>query len=48
MTNKEQVIDRITKLTDRQFDRLCELFVRFNWDTKAILEYLQNEREETA
>ena len=47
MTKKEQVIERITNLTDQQFDRLCELFTRFNWDTKAILEYLQNEQAKT-
>lgn len=48
MTIKEQVLNKLLTMTDQQIDRLCDLLNRFNWDLEAILEYLQNEREETA
>lgn len=42
MTVKEEVLMTLTRMTDKQIDRLCNLLDRFNWDLEAILEYLKN------
>lgn len=42
MTAKEQVLNKLLTMTDKQIDRLCNLLDRFNWDLEATLEYLKN------
>ena len=42
VTAQERVIQKIISMTEEQLDRIHNLMTRFNWDTQAALEYLQN------
>lgn len=42
MTKSEQMLDKLLNMSEKQIERLYNLFERFNWDCEAIQEYLQN------